>query len=1049
MINAIYGGIGYGKTNCLLESMTPYVNNLYITNQAQVLYIEKEMARRGIQGRVTSYDTMGAVLFADIGIYDKRILQYSEELMILHEVIKGTNLKQYKELKLQSTTLRILLDFCHDLQKEDMSERRFAEFASNSMNDTLKALSVIYSGYESYLLNHNMRSPYEAALYGVYRLYVDATPYDHIAVDVLDEYHKSIKVLVDKCAESRERMMDIALLSERQDCNIQDLAAYENTKMIEDIFKISKGQYVNATSLKSPMPQSEGIKLTKLFFFDKRDYSDSQFRQKEGVSLHEFTSVSDEIDRAAGRISELISLGCNPSDIVVCVSDDTRYMPGINISFSRYGISYSAKERKSLLETDIYTFMNICCDVARKGEFTGTEVLRLCNLPFMNINSLEQSYLKRLFVRFGNNLAHVISASENFNDETEQQIVIPLLLRMFNEINPIADSINIGMVEDVLRKMLEFFKRKSVNEYYRAQAQELKDNGLVKESDAVIDMWKSFNSAIKQVIEFQGTKKASVSEFLDIITGVFENTFTSIPSYTSDVRICGVDTAKLVPCKHLFVLGANEGIFPSKISQSLLSDDEIYQIRDTVTLESTQKATQIATGNIYLTMCHPSESLNVSWSTSFQGKPAKMAVLMTNMHEIFETTHNYANEESRYIALLEALVRYRRFGDKSDALNDFNYFKSKEDYAYRLRQDIKHISIDYRKFNDDTDSILDCYKSRDTLAITELEQFNQCPFAHFIKYGLRPKELKKYQESPADAGNYYHEVMAEFFKRIRLSNILTISQNDCYTDVEKICNDIEQKHNDNYLESDAGSRYLKDLMRKNIKNAAWAAVRQLQSGDFVVNKVETMVGIGADKELSCANGKIHLVGKIDRYDVLNDKYARVIDYKSGSTRYNKESFEAGIQLQLPLYIKALDDEYMSAGMYYMPISVSAYKDKDKDINSDSLKGYQLSGPTLEDRNILAASDNSLSDEGVKSEIINAEITKKGEISARSSVLSEQDFENVKKQALKIAENTALKIFSGETKAFPLKTSSKNACSYCSYKHICRFDPTGDDKYRTL
>ena len=47
-------------------------------------------------------------------------------------------------------------------------------------------------------------------------------------------------------------------------------------------------------------------------------------------------------------------------------------------------------------------------------------------------------------------------------------------------------------------------------------------------------------------------------------------------------------------------------------------------------------------------------------------------------------------------------------------------------------------------------------------SISQLETFAQCPFAHFLDYGIRPKELKEPEMDARDRGTLEHRAIEQF-----------------------------------------------------------------------------------------------------------------------------------------------------------------------------------------------------------------------------------------------------------------------------------------------
>src|SRR5699024_9878388 len=56
-------------------------------------------------------------------------------------------------------------------------------------------------------------------------------------------------------------------------------------------------------------------------------------------------------------------------------------------------------------------------------------------------------------------------------------------------------------------------------------------------------------------------------------------------------------------------------------------------------------------------------------------------------------------------------------------------------------------------------------------SISRLEGYVNCPFSHFIKYGLRPKERREYIVEAPDIGELFHDSIAQFTDKLRQKDL--------------------------------------------------------------------------------------------------------------------------------------------------------------------------------------------------------------------------------------------------------------------------------------
>ena len=142
---------------------------------------------------------------------------------------------------------------------------------------------------------------------------------------------------------------------------------------------------------------------------------------------------------------------------------------------------------------------------------------------------------------------------------------------------------------------------------------------------------------------------------------------------------------------------------------------------------------------------------------------------------------------------------------------------------------------------------------------------------------------------------------------------------------------------------------------------------ELASGSFVPVAFEKTVADGMPGLVTPEGLRVAVGGTVDRVDEmkLNGKtYVRVIDYKTGSTRFLKEALQNGIGLQMFVYLFSVcgtNRSRLPAGVLYVPSSfapsMTGYTDGD---SSDLvLKRFRRSGLLLSDPDVLAGMEKDL------------------------------------------------------------------------------------------
>ena len=136
---------------------------------------------------------------------------------------------------------------------------------------------------------------------------------------------------------------------------------------------------------------------------------------------------------------------------------------------------------------------------------------------------------------------------------------------------------------------------------------------------------------------------------------------------------------------------------------------------------------------------------------------------------------------------------------------------------------------------------------------------------------------------------------------------------------------------------------------------------------------------------------------------------------------------------------------MPAGMLYFkmidPIIKTSKNKTEEEIKEEIKKRFRMDGMILADVNIIKKMDKNL--EKGSSNLVPVYIDKDGNISkSRSNVISKEEFTLLQKRAEKIIKDISYEILSGNIEIKPTynKKRKEDACKYCEFKTICRFNP---------
>ncbi|WP_180368207.1 PD-(D/E)XK nuclease family protein, partial [Oenococcus oeni] len=222
-------------------------------------------------------------------------------------------------------------------------------------------------------------------------------------------------------------------------------------------------------------------------------------------------------------------------------------------------------------------------------------------------------------------------------------------------------------------------------------------------------------------------------------------------------------------------------------------------------------------------------------------------------------------------------------------------------------------------------------------------------------------------------------------------------------------------------------------------------------------------------DFTLANGrKIYLRGKVDRIDQqdLEHIFGTIIDYKSNGKVFDFRDAYVGTELQLLTYWLALSKNSSRIGINQPGGAVFVQiRNKPADISQalahqiqlDQLIGdrakqqvpdFQFHGILLDDQNYLANLQTVLA--GQKAKYYNFGLTKKGQKTARSDLVSKEDLTVLLKHDEKKLVEAGNKIIHGEFPLYPIKKNEqRSALTYSDYTEIMNFDRNFGNQYNNL
>jgi ATP-dependent helicase/nuclease subunit B len=310
---------------------------------------------------------------------------------------------------------------------------------------------------------------------------------------------------------------------------------------------------------------------------------------------------------------------------------------------------------------------------------------------------------------------------------------------------------------------------------------------------------------------------------------------------------------------------------------------------------------------------------------------------------------------------------------------------------------------------------------------TRLESFAACPYKHYVRYWLRLDEDREPAFDALTLGNMYHSVFERTVKRLSAEGYDWLGA-DWQRISECSRRELELLRSDLFHET-ASERVDYVLQRAGLllEQHSRRMSQWLQENDNR-QPLQTELRFGGREAqlppyiVRTVAGELRISGFIDRLDLDGEGRATVVDYKLGGQKQLWNRLLAGYQLQLFVYMLAI-------------------------------RGHSVAGsPALEPR------DAEFQPLEVQWDSRDGRADFSASQALRPAGRQTDNSENVRRrlhgwaldETRRVLGELGQRLLSGEVRAWPLEDgNSWTACSNCSYRSVCRFDPAAGDTYRSM
>ncbi len=980
----------------------------------------------------------------------------------------------YRRPSRKPAFLQKLLDVFDELRAFEVTPELLYEKAgelSGMTADKLRDLSMLYGAYEARLRErgHDRRDRMsrlcdnlEPSGYVAGKdIFLDGFTYfnaqERRALSVMLRQAHSVTVALLGEPDSREEMFTMALRT-----------LWQLRRLADDA-----GCPFQVETMTAPASGALGH-LERHFFRGGAAYSGDCAE----IHVREASNVVTEAERTAAEIVKLVSSGkARFREITVSARNMEDYLGTLQTVFGRWEIPAYFSKRSDILEKPAVSLVTGALSAVTDG-YEYEDMFRwlktgLGGLSPEECDILENYALKweihgAMWTRDTDWTEHPDGYGNEWTDEQSARLrqVNALRRRVRETLLPLSEGLKSGeTAAEKVEALYSFLERLQLREALESRIRLQADAGRLQEAEETAQLWEILCGVLDQFVEILGDERMDSDTFARLFRQILSQySVGTIPASLDQVSVSEITRNDRHTVKYLFLLGANDHVLPTPAqSGGILNEDDRRELsaRGVELAPNGLEQMSMELQNLYAALAQPTHGLTVSYAaTGSAGEELRPAFVIPRLLSLFpalRVEYETGRHEYRLTAKLPAMEAAG--GDIGGPL--WNYLETRGDCGAELSAMRRASGL--RRGALSRPAVRALYGERLALSASQLERTRNCHFSFFMRYGLRARPRDAAAFDAPQIGTFLHYLLEHVCADVKsMGGFAGVDDDTLHALAERYIEQFVRETFGDLSKKTARFRYLFQRLRRSALAIVDQTAEELRHSDFV--PVEFELGIGTasgDGRKSFPSivihdpgGELRLRGRVDRVDAWRHGgklYLRVMDYKSGRKKFDLSNVRMGLDLQMLLYLFALErggkqwfgEDVQAAGVLYFPAR-DTILDAERGISEEELekerrKEFKRSGLILSEPEALQAMEHeSLSEP----RFLPMRVGKDGGITG--DLASAAQLGKLGKYVERLVRKIAEEVRAGNIDADPCCHSSEDTpCKYCDWAGACHFQDGRD------
>jgi ATP-dependent helicase/nuclease subunit B len=609
---------------------------------------------------------------------------------------------------------------------------------------------------------------------------------------------------------------------------------------------------------------------------------------------------------------------------------------------------------------------------------------------------------------------------------------------------------------DYARALAGFLDAIRLPEQLQRRTELLEANGQSLYAAEYTQLWDAVVTALEQWNAVLGDRSMTTEECARLWTLLLNQyDVGAIPISYDRVSAGDLDRMRRRNIRHLILLGASDDRIPlAQETSGLFSDrDREALLGAGIDIGTAEEGLYREMNLVYNCLTLPAQTLTVSYCTKdATGNQCRPSFVIQGISRLFNCTPKAV--DSTDLKLSAPGPAFSLAAENNGAPG-----KAARLYFQELGAGDRLAALDHAahlgRGTLGPESVKRLYGDTLRLTASRVDKLSSCKFSFFLQYGLRAKPRQKAGFNPPELGTFIHYLLEHVAVDLKASGGFDTANDadiDALTD-NYVALYVKTELND-FRERSSRFIYLFRRLTDSARQIVRDMVGELRVSDFRpldfeldFSRAEEIAPYTVDPE-----GRVVITGIADRVDgwVHDGKlYLRVLDYKTGVRKFSLSDVCSGQNLQMLLYLFALEQEgetrygyeVVPAGVLYVPardriLSLDGPLE-DGEVEAQRMKLRRRSGLLLQDPQVLYAMEKSYDTKYIP-------VTFKNDAYTGDSLASAEQLGRLSAYIRKTLADLAEELRRGSINADPFyRNQLDNACLWCDYFDACHFDETGD------